>query len=193
MALRERIEQLNSSIPSNEQAPKERIRESIFRLWFSIQKHVQKFDPTGSPSDYAERVEERIAGHSNGDGEISTVDSAVRRTVRDLLQNDRRKKFRQESRFRQSNWTEVESIADPTGGRFAAAMEEESHLAWQIEEIRRRVDVETMAILEQLYGFHSEQWTLDNLAKKMGIKRNTLEKRLARTFEKLRHELPFPR
>ncbi len=182
---------MDSLFPPNGQAAKENIRESIYRLWFSIQKHVQKFDPSGSPSDYVERVELRVAGQLKSDGEITAVDDAVRRNFRDVAQNDRRTKSRQQIRFAYSTPRQLESIPDTNGGRFAAALEEESNFEWQIEEIRQRVDPETMTILEQLYGFHSERWTIDNLAKKMGIRKNTLEQRLSRTFAKLRSELRF--
>jgi DNA-directed RNA polymerase specialized sigma24 family protein len=190
MARRQRISCVNSSLPATEHATKERIRESIHRLWFSIQRHIGKSDATGSPSDYADRVEDRVAKSLNGNAGRADVDDEVRDAFRDVVHNDSRTRARQQSRFDNSNPSVVESIPDPNSCGFALTIEEDSHVEWHIEEIRRRVDPEMMTILEQLYGFHSEQWTMDNLAKKMGIKRNTLEKRLSRTFAKLRRELP---
>jgi DNA-directed RNA polymerase specialized sigma24 family protein len=160
-------------------------------IGFGFQRRVQKVDPTGSPSDYVDRVERRVEDRLNGSGELAAVDEEVRRGFRDFVHNDSRTRARRQVRFDTSNAASAEAVPDPNSSDFALAIEEESHLEWHMEEIRRRVDPETMAILEQLYGFHPEQWTIDNLAKKMGIKRNTLEKRLSRTFAKLRRELPY--
>jgi len=190
MALRNRISKVDSSLLPSEKAPTERIRESIYGLWFSIQRHVKKFDATGSPSDYADRVVERVAGRLNRDGELPAPDEEVRSAFRDIVHNDSRTRVRQQSRFDNSNPTKVELIADPNSCDFARTIEEESNVEWQMEEIRRLVDPEMMAIIEQLYGFHSQQWTTENLAKKMGLRKNTLEKRLSRTIAKLRRELP---
>lgn len=191
MAFRDRAWKLDSALAGNELARKERIRESIYRLWFSVQKQLQRFDPSASPSDHAERVEERVAAKLKADVETSVVDDEVRRRFRDVAHADRRAEFRHRIRFLDRHSSELESIADSNGSGFATALENEREIEWQIEEIRRRVDPETMQILERLYGFHAQQWTIDNLAKKMGIKRNTLEKRISRTFAQLRRELPF--
>jgi len=191
MAFRDRVWKLDSAFAGNEPARKEGIRESIYRLWFSVQKQLQRFDPSASPSDHAERVEERVAVKLKADGGTNAVDDEVHRSFRDVAHADRRAEFRHRFRFLDRDSSGLESIADPNASCFATTLENKCQIEWQIEEIRRRVDPETMEILERLYGFHAEQWTIDNLAKKMGIKTNTLEKRISRTFAELRRELPF--
>jgi len=189
MEFRDRTLNLDCGSRADKRSQPEKIRESIYSLWFSVQKRIQQqIDPSASPSDYAERVEKLVTARLKHDSEIEAVDEAVRDAFRDIAQNDQRSRLRQRIRFDFSRSLQLELIRDPKSDGYAATLEDNSHNEWQIEEIRRRVDPETMTILEQLYGFHSEQWTIDNLAKKMGIRKNTLEQRLSRTFAKLRGE-----
>ena len=82
MAFRDRAWKLDSAFPGNELTRKEGIRESIYRLWFSVQKQLQRLDPTTSPSDHAERVEKRVAVRLKADGQTSAVDDEVLRSFR---------------------------------------------------------------------------------------------------------------
>jgi hypothetical protein len=191
MAFRDRVLNVNNPLFQSDEASSERIRESIYKLWFSVQQYVRHLDPSASPSDYSEQVARLAECRLNGSGETAAIDGAVRQTFRDVAYNARRAGLRRQVKFVHPDPPELESIPDPNGDRFAAALADQSHREWQIEEIRRHLDPEMMKVIEQLYGFHSEQWTIDNLSKRMGINKNTLEQRLSRAFAKLRSQLPF--
>jgi DNA-directed RNA polymerase specialized sigma24 family protein len=167
----------------------ERIWESMYRLWFSIQKYVQRVDPGASPSDYAWRVEQRVAARNNKSGENSSIDDAVQRAFRSVIHEDRRTDLRRRVKFEDRDASKIEGVPDQNNVSCDAYLVDQSHVEWQIQQIRQSVGPEMMEILEQLYGFHSDQWTIDNLARKMGVRKDTLQRRLLRVFAKLRNEL----
>lgn len=160
------------------------IEQSVLRQWFWIQNHVQRFDPSASASDFAERIVVRLIDRVEENADPAWLDEAVQRTVKLLSYEDRRKAVR--SAERSANLSEANELADPDSLSFSTGLQLES----QMQFIRLHVSSDEFSVLESLYGFKGEEMTVNDLAGKLGVQPMTLYQRLWRLYVRLRGELP---
>ncbi len=136
-------------------------------------------------NDFRDRIERRLLNQLGTDQPDScSLDAAVKNTTKLLVHEDRRSNFKKAQICGSSS--EIENVQDPESLHFVSRLELES----QIRFIRQRIPAHLLPIIDTLYGFaDAEEVTIDNLAAYLGIRRNTLDKRLSRLFKKLRTEL----
>jgi hypothetical protein len=164
-----------------------RIRESIYRLWFRLRKYAQAYDCSASPSDFADQIEERVARRLSGNADTVFIDSAVQ-NIGKLLAHEKQRTAQRRAKF-YDPVANIETIHDPKSVTFATKLEVESHVRSQMRVIRQNVTAEELSILEKLYGFSGDEWSIEKLAKKMNLQEDTLDKRLHRLYVKLREKL----
>ena len=160
-----------------------RVQESVHRRWFRIQEYVQRFDPTASPSDFEERIINRLAGRIDDDSDTARLDTAVQDTVKVLVHEDRRKAQRRALLC--VGFSQRTGITDPESLRFATKIDLES----QMRFVRQHVSPDQLAILESLYGFEEEELTVEELAQHLSMQRMALYQKLHRLYLKLRREI----
>lgn len=71
---------------------------------------------------------------------------------------------------------------DPDGDRFREAME----LTYEARECLEQVPGHVRKFLEDVYSMDDEEFSRDELARRLGIKRNTLDQRLCRALKAIR-------
>ena len=160
-----------------------RLEQSIQRQWFWIQDHVQRFDPSASASDFAERIVARLGNRVEENADPGSLDQAVQRMVKLLSYEDRRKAVREANRS--ADLSEVNEVADRDSISFAAGVELES----EMQCIRRHLSSDQFAMLEALYGFEEEELTIEEVARGLGMQPMAVYQKLHRLYLKLRKEL----
>jgi hypothetical protein len=161
------------------------IRESIERMRSWISDYLRgQIGCHASPNDFTNRIERRlIARLESGALEAHNLDNEVKNVLRLLIYEDRRAEFRKSLVCCSS--AEIENVRDPDSLQFALRLELES----QIQAIRQRIPDHLLPIIDTLYGFSdAEELSIEELARRLGIRRNTLNRRLSRLFQKLRLE-----
>ena len=160
----------------------QRLQQSVQKQWFWIQAHVQRFDPTASTSDFAERIVERLRNRFDDQVDETKLDEAVRNTAKLVSYEEHRTRLRRQKRH---VVVSDESYPDPASLSFAAKTELQS----EMDFIRRCVSPEQLELLESLYGFgEKEELRIEQLAEILGIKKMTVHQRLHRLYKKLQAE-----
>jgi RNA polymerase sigma factor (sigma-70 family) len=76
-------------------------------------------------------------------------------------------------------------IADPSGNRF----QEDIERADEIRECLEQLPKPMRRLLEDVYSMNEQEFTRDALARRLGIRRNTLDQRIRRAIQAIRHRI----
>jgi RNA polymerase sigma factor (sigma-70 family) len=79
----------------------------------------------------------------------------------------------------------VGEYADPSSDRFREDLERADEARECLEQLPKRI----RALLEDIYSLDAEEITREELAKRLGIKRNTLDQRISRAMRAIRLRL----
>jgi hypothetical protein len=160
----------------------QRLQQSVQKQWFWIQEHVQRFDPTASASDFADRIVTRLLDRVDYLTTEAELDESVRNTAKLVCYEEHRRCVRREKRH---VVVSEYSCPDPASLHFAA----EAELQSDMDFIRRFVSPEQLELLESLYGFgEKEELTVEQLAETHGMKTMTMYQRLHRLYKRLQAE-----
>jgi hypothetical protein len=161
------------------------IREAIDRLRTWIGRYVQnQLGFAASPNDFTDRLECRLRRTGSQENDVDSLDAAVQNTLRLLVHEHRRSTFRK-GRVCVST-ADIEEIQDPHSLQFEARIELQS----EVSLIRGLIPQDLLPVIDSLYGFVDEEpVSVAHLAKRLGIRRNTLNQRLRRLYITLRAEL----
>jgi hypothetical protein len=175
-------------IPSPPQAELERaIEQSMERSqsWM-IPFVTSQLNSSVSPYDFWERIVQYVTSRWQGSLDPNRVDGAVRKAFEQLVHDERRNEFRRSQKFQTT--PEIENVSDPRSLHFASQLERASQMAL-IREYLQNERPNYQSMVDQLFGFHEEEVSLDILAKRLGIRKNTLQHRLYRLYTELRSRL----
>lgn len=159
------------------------VEQSLERQWTWMAAFVKaQLGLSSSPYDFKDRILQSLVRHWRGPLEPKPFDEAVRKELKQCVHNERRKVFRHNQACLST--AEIETLPDPASLQFASQLESFS----QIQFILEQTPADLVPVLESLYGFHSKEIrTREELARDLGIRRSTLDKRLGRLFAKLRN------
>jgi DNA-directed RNA polymerase specialized sigma24 family protein len=164
------------------------VEQSMERLQSWTTSCVQsQLGPSVSPYDFMDRLVQSLIPRWQGPLDSVRVDEAVRKTLRQLVHDDRRKAFRRAQKYQPA--AEIEEVPDPRSLDFASQLEIDSAMSLIREHIRN-VRPEYQPIVNSLFGFvDEEELTVKELATKIGILPDTLRRRLSRFYAELRTRL----
>jgi DNA-directed RNA polymerase specialized sigma24 family protein len=87
-----------------------------------------------------------------------------------------------EFRDRPSGFPYLGDYADTSGDRFRQDLERSDEARECLEQLPKQIRM----LLEDVYSFDEEEITRDELARRLGIKRNTLDQRICRAIKAIR-------
>jgi RNA polymerase sigma factor (sigma-70 family) len=103
----------------------------------------------------------------------------------DYLVRSEVKSIYSEFRDHPSGFPFVSEYADPSGDRFREDLERADEARECLEQLPKPI----RELLEDIYSLDAEEMTREELAKKLGIKRNTLDQRISRAMRAIRLRL----
>ena len=124
-------------------------------------------------AEYLEWFFDRLKDRVPSDATDEALDRLIRAEVRSIY---RRLKFRRGA----PPW--LAEVPDPEGERF----EEDLARRSELNDFLDHLAPEVRGIVEAAYSMSEEEFSRDELAKRLGIKRNTLDQRISRALKALR-------
>jgi hypothetical protein len=154
---------------------------SQLQSWISLyaSRHL---GPGVSPFDFFESLGRRLAGRLENGCSDAELEKSVKINVRYLVKQQKRENARKANQA--VPLAEAGELPDPRSGGMEQVFQRR-----EADELLKHFDEEVAGWIAKLYGFGCEELPRVQLAKKLGIRRNTLDARLAREFRKLRAKL----
>jgi hypothetical protein len=167
---------------------------SLSKLFAALQRSqswisnyaTPRLGPSVSPYDFTERLHRRLRGRVSDQSPDTEVDEALKTTVRYLVKEQCRVEFERAKRFVPEE--EGSEVPDPGGLSWVQEFERNNDSRVALE-LLRSLDPEMLDWIKKIYAFNSEEDARAELAKHLGIRRNTLNQRLSRKFRNLRSQL----
>jgi DNA-directed RNA polymerase specialized sigma24 family protein len=152
------------------------------RSW--INRYVQsQLGSDVSAEDLNERIEKRLRARIASNREQLPLADAVKNVTKLLVYEEQRAAYRR-SQICLSD-ANIQSLQDPASLEFAERIDLES----QIKTVLDHIPPELLPIVESLYGFTEIEVSRGEMARKLGMPRNRLDKKLSRLFADLRSAL----
>ena len=154
---------------------------SQLQSWISLyaSRHL---GPGVSPFDFFEPLGRRLAGRLENGCSDAELEKSVKINVRYLVKEQKRETARKTNQA--VPIAEAGDPPDPRLGVIEQVLRQE-----EADELLKHFDDDVAGWIAKLYGFDCEEVPRVQLAKELGIRRNTLDARLAREFRKLRAKL----
>ena len=121
---------------------------------------------------FFDRLKDRVPAEASGRELDHFVQAEVKSIYRDF-------------RDRPSGSSYLGEYADPSSDRFPNDLERSDEARECLEQLPKQI----RALLEDLYSLDAEEISRDELAKRLGIKRNTLDQRISRARKAIRLRL----
>lgn len=162
------------------------VRQAIERVRPWMAKYVQsQLDWSVSENDFTDRIVQRVSAAHEREPFLdpaapAQADEAVKESLRFLVYEEKR------SAYRKPLISLEDSTPDPKSASFLSALETES----RAKEILSHVPKDLLPIVKSLYGLYGqEEMSARAIAKKLGIKEDSLRQKLCRLRADLRHKL----
>jgi hypothetical protein len=161
-----------------------RLFKAMVRLQSWITRHASFYlGPGVSPFDFLEPLERRLAGRITSISSEAELDRAIRINVRYLVREQRRDIAQRAKRS--VSLEDAGDVSDSQGLAWAERILDQQ----TARELLELLDEEVAGWAQKLYGLKNEELRRSDLAKSLGISRNTLDARISREYRKLRAKL----
>jgi Sigma-70, region 4 len=147
-------------------------------LWQALERNAEWIKsyvsiPGSVLKEYLNWFFERLKGRVPPEASEQDLDHLVRTEV---------KKIYREFRDRPCGFPIVGDYGDTSANRFG----QELQLADGVRDCLEQLPKKTRKLLEDLYSLHEDEITREELARRLGIKRNTLDQRICRAMKAIR-------
>lgn len=147
-------------------------------LWQALERNADWIRdyisvPGSRLKEYLKWFYERLVGRVPPNASEQQMNHLVRREITSIYS-----KFRD----RPTGTPYFGDHEDPAGGQFLESLE----LADEARECLEQVPDHVRKLLEDIYSMDEEEFSRDELARRLGIKRNTLDQRICRAMKVIR-------
>lgn len=164
---------------------------SLSKLFAALQRSqawisnyaVARLGPGISPFDFTEPLQRRLQGRVSDLSSDDEVDEVLKTHVRYLVKEQHRVELKKAKPLVREQ--EAGEIPDPRGLSWVDEFERK-HDSRVALELLQSLDEDRLNLLRQVYSCDSDEDSRAELAKRMGLTRNTLNKRLSRILKDLR-------
>ena len=163
-----------------------RLFDALQRSQVWISNHaMSRLGPGVSPFDFTESLHKRLNGRVSDHSSDDEVDEVLKTQFRYLVKEQHRMELRRVKPL--VSQAETSEIPDPHSLSWAEGVQRENHSRDALGLLEALPQAK-LDLLREVYGFVGEEESRTELASRLGLKRNTLNKRLSRILRDLRLE-----